>query len=202
MTLNATIPPKGTVRDWLDHRVAQGGVAMVFPDTGEALDWTELQHEAKVFARLLTARGGQKADSIAIVSPNSRAGVVALYGALIGGFRATMINLAAGRDAIAYALEHSEAKLAYVHDTCRPLFDTANDSGVVPIGLVDDDTAVDDVPLHDVAAGDHALLMYTSGTTGRPKGVVHTHASLLAGGWTTAIAHQLGVQDRGFCILP
>ena len=50
--------------------------------------------------------------------------------------------------------------------------------------------------------GDHALLMYTSGTTGRPKGVLHSHASLLAGGWTTAIAHALGTEDRGFCVLP
>jgi acyl-CoA synthetase (AMP-forming)/AMP-acid ligase II len=56
--------------------------------------------------------------------------------------------------------------------------------------------------LHPLSAEDDALLMYTSGTTGRPKGVVHSQASLLAGGWTPALAHELTQEDRGYCVLP
>jgi len=198
MSLSAATPPQGTVRDWLARRAIIGGDAFVFPETGDQMSWTDLQSEALTFARTLTSHGAAKGESIAILSPNSRGGLVALYGALVGGFRATMINLAAGRDAIAYALDHSGARFGFVHPACVELFEAANASGVLPLSLGDEV----DADLHDVVPEDHALLMYTSGTTGRPKGVLHSHASLLAGGWTTAIAHDLDEKDRGFCILP
>ena len=56
-------------------------------------------------------------------------------------------------------------------------------------------------PLHDIATDDDALLMYTSGTTGQPKGVVHTQSSLLAG-VTVSVAHKLTPKDRGMWVLP
>ncbi|NNE80837.1 MAG: AMP-binding protein [Silicimonas sp.] len=198
MNVSAVTPPGGTVRDWLARRARLGGTAFVFPETGTDLDWPTLQSEALAMARHLTSRGVTKGESVAIVAPNSRDGLIALYGVLAGGFRATMINLAAGRDAIAYALDHSGARFAFVHPDCRALFDAANDSGIQTITPGTDS----DAALHDITPDDHALLMYTSGTTGRPKGVLHSHASLLAGGWTTAIAHELTQADRGFCILP
>ncbi|WP_338550881.1 AMP-binding protein [Roseovarius phycicola] len=198
MILSRTTPPEGTVRDWLDARAASGGVAVVLPEDGQTQSWRDLRDGAQAFAAQLTAIGCGKGESVAVVAPNSFESLLAFYGALYGGFRATMINLAAGRDAIAYALDHSEARFGYVHPDCTALFDAANDAGVIALPLKGHATA----QLHEIMPGDDALLMYTSGTTGRPKGVLHSHASLLAGGWTTAIAHDLGPQDRGFCVLP
>ena len=199
MRLHQDTPPEGTVRDWLDHRAMQGGTAFVFPEDWSTLTWSELQTEATRTASMLASAGHQKGESVAIMHPNGRAGVIALYGALYGGFRATMINLAAGRDAIAYALEHSDARVAFVHDDAAELFALAKPD---QMRRFDTTREAQSVPLANVSPQDHALLMYTSGTTGRPKGVVHTHASLLAGGWTTTIAHALTPADRGFCVLP
>ena len=199
MIFDAATPPHGTVKDWLDARAATGGIAMVFPETDDTLTWADLRDTARDMARGLTGLGIAQGESIAIVHPNGRDGVLSLYAALYGGFRATMINLAAGPSAIAYALDHSGARFAFVHDS-----QTATIRDMAPDGLhiisADMLSKPQDIPAF--GAKTHALLMYTSGTTGTPKGVVHTHASLLAGGWTAALAHALTPQDRGFCVLP
>lgn len=198
MNLIPDTPPKGTVRSWLDARAETSETAFVFCETGETLTWGELRDAARGLAGYLTSLDIAKGESIAIMHPNGMGGIIALYASLYGGFRATMINLAAGPDAISYALEHSEARFAFVHPDHRAAFGAVAPKSIATL----DETAQCDTELHLLEPSDHALLMYTSGTTGRPKGVVHSHASLLAGGWTTASAHQLTPADRGFCVLP
>ncbi|NOD47690.1 MULTISPECIES: class I adenylate-forming enzyme family protein [unclassified Ruegeria] len=194
-------PPKGTVRDWLDLRASQGGTGFVFPDGAPDLSWSELRETAQRIAVMLTGMGVAKGESIAILYPNCREALEVLFGVLYGGFRATMINLVAGDSAIAYALEHSGSRYGFVHSSQTELFErTADPNRITRLQVTD--AADPKVELHSVSPDSHALLMYTSGTTGRPKGVVHTHSSLLAGGWTTAVAHELSEVDRGFCVLP
>ena len=197
MILSPNTPPAGTLRDWLDARADEGGAAFVFTDGAPSLSWADLRDHAGRIAAHLSAQGIAKGDSVALMHPNGRDGILALYGTLYGGFRATMINLVAGSDAIAYALDHCQARFAFVHDSAQALFAQAA-SDVQELEISGSQTAT----LHPLHADDAALLMYTSGTTGRPKGVVHSHASLLAGGWTTAIAHALTPDDRGLCVLP
>ena len=198
MNLSPEHPPSGTLRDWIEQRAIGDGTAFVFPEGEESLGWADLRDTAARIAGALTARGIAHGESVAIMMPNGRAAVQCLMGVLYGGFRATMINLVAGQEAIAYALDHSESRVAFVDDGQMEMFEAASGGRITR--LDPSDAAI--APLHPVAPSDHALLMYTSGTTGRPKGVVHTQASLLAGGWTTAIAHALTPADRGLCVLP
>ena len=53
-----------------------------------------------------------------------------------------------------------------------------------------------------MTAKSDALLMYTSGTTGRPKGVTLSHGNLIAGGLNVALGHQLTAKDKALCVLP
>ena len=197
MKFDPNTPPKGTVRDWLDSRAETGGIGFVFPETGEELSWKDLRDHAAQIASNLTAQQVAKGDSVVIMHPNGLDGVKALFSALYGGFRATMLNLAAGPDALGYAMSHSRAELALVHESQMDIF---ND--VRPEQLKLFVASGETESLHDITADDDALLMYTSGTTGRPKGVVHTQSSLLAGGWTVTVAHKLTPDDRGMGVLP
>ena len=177
MKFDPTTPPTGSVRDWLDARADAGGIGFVFPETGEELSWQDLRDHATQTAGDLTAQGIAKGDSIVVMHPNGLDGVKALFTALYGGFRATMLNLAAGPDALGYAMDHCEATVGFVHDSQMDVFNKVKPDRLnlyAPTGQQSQ--------LHGVTTNDDALLMYTSGTTGRPKGVVHTQSSLLAGG--------------------
>jgi len=197
MKFDRQTPPAGTVRDWIDSRANDGGTAFVFPETGESLTWLDLQSHAAKIAADLTAQGIAKGESVVVMHPNGLEGVKALFAALYGGFRVTMLNLAAGPDALRYAMGHCEARVAFVHDAQVESFNQ-----VRPDNLNRFAECGRNSELYDIEPTDDALLMYTSGTTGVPKGVVHTQSSLLAGGWTVSVAHELTPQDRGMGVLP
>ena len=206
-------PPAGSVRDWLDRRAREtpDRVSHIFAEDGSRLTWGELQTQAAAIAGRLAGLGIAKGESVALCLPNGQDAVLCLFGTFYGGFRTTPLNLAAGPDAMGYAIGHSGARFVFVDDGQRETFDAAlarhpSHSAEVSVLSVNDGIGWPDaggtVALDAVNEGDHALLMYTSGTTGRPKGVVHSQASLLAGGWTTVLAHQLTPADRALCVLP
>lgn len=201
-----SVPPCGSIHDWLFYnaKAIPDRPAFLFTDGAPPLTWPDLLSGARKVAMAIGARGIGTGESVAIMMPNSREAVLAFFGTVIGGFRSTLINLVAGDSAIAYALGHSGARLAFVGSGQREAFNRVRPPGLESMVLAE---ALQAAPkpspdLLPLDPSDDALLMYTSGTTGRPKGVVHSHASLLAGGWTPTIAHRLSTDDRGYCVLP
>ncbi len=195
----------GSVAALLDRRAAETPDAPFLLDAdGAALTYAETDARARGLAGWLAAQGIAPGDSVAWAMPNGPQSALCLLGCLRGGYLATAINLAAGRDIIAYVLDHSDARIVFVSETTEAPIREAlarSPSTARVVRVTPDLFAPREAPAMPEAGVD-GLLMYTSGTTGRPKGVVLTQASLVAGGANPAEAHALTPADRALCVLP
>lgn len=195
---------------------------LLAPDTGELLTFGQLQQQASAVARFIASHGVARGDSVAYAMQNGPCCAVVLLGIIYGGYRAVAINLVAGRDVIAYVLSHSQTSLVLTQTDISPaineaLLCDAYQQEPATDGLSTDKASVvsidyaavlgwvsefEDVLSDAALFSDDALLMYTSGTTGRPKGVTLSHANLIAGGQNVMMGHELSECDRALCVLP
>jgi len=157
--------------------------AIVFGD--EVRTHAELHDRAARFASLLAAGGVKAGDRVALLLHNRIEFVEALLACHRLAAVAVPINFRLAADEIEYILDDSEA-LALVCDMDPP---GAEIGRVGRVGLVLEvgpgyEDAVASAPpwreVPEVAEDDVALMCYTSGTTGRPKGALLTHRNLVA----------------------
>jgi len=183
---------------------------VIAPETGAVLTYRELRAASDRLARHLYARGYRKGDKIALMLHNGYQTARLLIGLMYAGFVAVPLNLLSQRNQLQYVLDHSDTRLVYTSAELRPQLGEAL-GGVtrrIDVEVIDPDTvefladSAPDVAAPDISESDESLLMYTSGTTGRPKGVLHTHKSVTAGGEFISSAHELTAADRVLCALP
>jgi len=182
-----------TARDIIDHWAETQGdaVYLIDPIDNRTITYGELQASCRSVANYLSGKGLCLGDRVAYAMHNGPDTALAILGALYGGFVATAVNLVSG------VLHHSGARHVFCQEKTRELLESATEAGMHPLFDVVTEACFN-APVDELAKfipDDDALLMYTSGTTGVPKGVVHTHESLLTGGGNTALAHQLSGAD-------
>lgn len=169
----------------------------------------ELRAETGRVASALRRLGIQKGDAVGIYMPMVPEIVAAFFGCLQVGAVAVPVFSAFGAHALAVRLQDAEAKVLMTADgvsrrgKVSPLKPEADRAAAdcptvrdvivlrrvgldVPMGARDHwwhdvvATAEADAPTESLEAEATAMILYTSGTTGRPKGTVHTHAGSLA----------------------
>ena len=159
-----------------------GSAALVAAD--RTTTWAELEHLVRAFAGGLRARRIHRGDRVALLVGNSPEFVVAYFGILRAGCVCVPINTGYTAFEVAYQVEQSGADLLICDaGTCDTAIAAAGATPVVEIGgeawrtLLVGSTP----PPEDAGGGeDLAVLMFTSGTSGRPKGAMLSHRALLA----------------------
>lgn len=192
---------------------------LIFQGFGSSvrLSWRQVNARACRWAHALRRLGVQRGDRVALYARNSHQWVEALFGILKLGAVAVTVNYRLTAPEVAYIVNHAGAR-ALVCGTAETATAVAV-AGLAPSlqwligingaqgsGLAEYEAllaeSAETEPLLDAPLGFHepALLLYTSGTTGFPKGAIYTHGSLLVGMFVHV--HAIGSRRTHRVLLP
>ncbi|HUI99308.1 MAG TPA: AMP-binding protein [Usitatibacter sp.] len=193
-------------------RQRPGAGYFVATETGRTLTFGELEASCRRVAALLGRIAGARGAHVSIVMPNGLATLRILLGAMAGGYCVNPVNLLSQPEQMRYVIDHCDSRLVFAAPEWAPkVREMARGIGrAIEVVEVDPDAQTlpgegahdDSFALPEVAADALALLMYTSGTTGKPKGVMLTQSNLCANAHAISAEHRLGPSDRVTAVLP
>jgi long-chain acyl-CoA synthetase len=184
------------------------------------LTFAELDAAINRFAHFLLGTGLAKGDRVASLCVNSWQFVAAMFAIQKAGLIWVPINTGLAPDDVRYILDHSEARFAIVDDTLHanpalrqpfdrllgkivllPIAGQKQEGGTIAFAdaLVGQPATEPDVDIDD---RDVAQIMYTSGTTGRPKGVMQSHLSVYIASLGNVIELEARRDDVATAMMP
>lgn len=209
-------PHGGTLSGVLESRVATLGDEVFLEFETRSWTWIEFRDEVERTARALVHADVRPGDRVAVMAPNHDRFVLLFFAlARIGAILVT-VNPEFGPDEAGYVLEHAGVSLvAGTTDTLAVVREACAQRGLGPAHVALEGEAPGAPSLERLAAtapetqlpplpppDATCLIMYTSGTTGFPKGVMHAQRSFVLAGEGFVERMHLTPEDRVLCILP
>lgn len=170
-----TYPRRASVHDLLAEQVRLRGDAVALsPESGEDITYAGLHRRVEAVAGALFEKGVRAGNAVALLLPRSVPGYIAILGILRAGGQYVPVDPENPPERIEAVLTDAGCKvvIAASRDWSRL------PSGTVGVDLDEVDPGTQPPPAPDVTGDDAAYVMYTSGTTGRPKGVVVPHRGI------------------------
>lgn len=174
----------------------------------------------RIAAFLSQALSGTSGARVGVASALDPAFAATYYGTARSGATTVLVNPLIGQDGLRHVLVTARVEIALVPaataellakmradlPALRAIVVTDAADGVVPSGAVPLHEALDGVPARHTGApadpGAVACVQFTTGTTGRPKGVLLTHRNLVANAKQTALAHHVDADSVTLNHLP
>lgn len=179
----------GVADYFLDDRIRDGMGERTALRTSEGeVSYRELQLRSNRFANALESLGVRPEERVLVGLPDTPDFPAALFGTLKRGAVAVMVNCYLGAERMSELYEYTCARIAIVHadhaDTFRSAAHLASrPPELLVVGTDEGDARIDNAASHyvnyDLHSDDPAIWLFSGGTTGRPKGVVQSHASFV-----------------------
>ncbi|MER7606796.1 long-chain fatty acid--CoA ligase [Nocardioides sp. NPDC127503] len=183
-----------------------------------AFTYAEVDALSGRLAASLRTRGLEPGDKVAVQLPNLPQFLISYFGILKAGMTMVPLNPLLASPEVAYHLEDSDARMLVTFESSVgaglagaraaggvPTYVVSVGEGAAPEGARSFDELLageDDGDVYATSADDTAVLLYTSGTTGRPKGAELTHFQLYMNCTVSGELFQVSADDVSLAVLP
>lgn len=193
--------------DWIGNRARLTPEAEAIADVSSQKTWTysELNQRSTAAAAWLTKRGITKGDRVALLSPNHICYFELLFACAKIGAIFVPINWRLAGEEIQYILHDCTPKIAGVHSSLLWKIEDITYLHNIYFA-VESEEYLGDTELNQASAEltsqDPLAIIYTGGTTGKPKGVVLSHQSIFYNAVNTIMSWNLTNQDVTITYMP